>query len=75
MKNTNPLSAAPSLIAADASELETEALVVEFPAGIPGFEAHRRFVLFASADLSPLGCLKALDSPDVSFLVIDPTLL
>jgi flagellar assembly factor FliW len=56
-------------------ETEPDLRVVEFPAGIPGFEGYRRFVLIASADLSPLGCLKALDSPDVSFLVIDPTLL
>jgi flagellar assembly factor FliW len=49
--------------------------VVEFPSGIPGFESHRRFVLIASAELSPLGCLKSLDSSDVSFLVIDPRLL
>jgi len=49
--------------------------VVEFPSGIPGFETHRRFVLIASAELSPLGCLKSVDSSDVSFLVIDPRLL
>ena len=52
-----------------------ESMVVEFPSGIPGFEAHRRFVLIASADLSPLGCLKAVDATDVSFLVIDPKLV
>ena len=52
-----------------------ESIVVEFPSGIPGFELHRRFVLIASADLSPLGCLKAVDATDVSFLVIDPRLL
>ena len=49
--------------------------VVEFPSGIPGFESHRRFVLIASAELSPLGCLKSVDSSDVSFLVIDPRLV
>lgn len=49
--------------------------IVEFPSGIPGFESHRRFVLIASAELSPLGCLKSVDSSDVSFLVIDPRLL
>jgi flagellar assembly factor FliW len=52
-----------------------ETMVVEFPSGIPGFESHRRFVLIASADLSPLGCLKAVDATDVSFLVIDPQLV
>jgi len=61
--------------AADAAEQFVETPVVEFPSGIPGFEAHRRFVLIASADLSPLGCLKSVDSSDLSFLVIDPRLL
>jgi flagellar assembly factor FliW len=58
-----------------ASANVAETLVVEFPSGIPGFETYRRFVLIASADLSPLGCLKAVDASDVSFLVIDPRLL
>jgi flagellar assembly factor FliW len=52
-----------------------ESIVVDFPSGIPGFESHQRFVLIASAELSPLGCLKAVDATDVSFLVIDPRLL
>ena len=52
-----------------------ETLVVEFPSGLPGFESCRQFVLIASADLSPLGCLKAVDGSDVSFLVIDPRLV
>jgi flagellar assembly factor FliW len=58
-----------------APEQSIDRLVVEFPSGIPGFETHRRFVLIASAELSPLGCLKAVDASDVSFLVLDPRLL
>jgi flagellar assembly factor FliW len=58
-----------------APEQSIDRLVVEFPSGIPGFESHRRFVLIASAELSPLGCLKAVDASDVSFLVLDPRLL
>jgi len=58
-----------------APEQSSDKLVVEFPSGIPGFESHHRFVLIASAELSPLGCLKAVDASDVSFLVLDPTLL
>jgi len=61
--------------ASAAPDQPVETLVVEFPSGIPGFESHRRFVLIASADLTPLGCLKSMDSSDVSFLVIDPRLL
>lgn len=50
-------------------------LIVDFPAGIPGFESCRRFVVIASPDLAPLTCLKALDATEASFLTIDPTLV
>jgi flagellar assembly factor FliW len=49
--------------------------IIEFPAGIPGFETCRRFVLLAPPELAPLSCLRALDPPEASFLVVDPTLL
>jgi flagellar assembly factor FliW len=74
MTRTGTSSVAPVKPSA-APEHSIDKLVVEFPSGIPGFESHRRFVLIASADLSPLGCLKAVDGADVSFLVIDPRLL
>lgn len=46
--------------------------VVRFPNGLPGFEACRGFVLMASDSLGPLQCLKAVEGPAASFLVIDP---
>jgi flagellar assembly factor FliW len=46
--------------------------VVRFPGGLPGFEACRGFVLMASEALGPLQCLKAVEGPPASFLVIDP---
>jgi flagellar assembly factor FliW len=46
--------------------------VVRFPNGLPGFEACRSFVLMTSEDLGPLQCLKAMEGPAASFLVIDP---
>ena len=49
-----------------------EPQVISFPSGIPGFESCRRFVLIASPDLAPLSCLQALDSPQPSFLALDP---
>jgi flagellar assembly factor FliW len=49
--------------------------VIEFPAGIPGFETCRRFVLVDSDELAPLRCLNALDPPGASFLTIDPRLV
>jgi flagellar assembly factor FliW len=72
---TAPLPAPPTVNVTEPAEAPPQALVVDFPAGIPGFETCRHFVLIASADLSPLGCLKAVDSPEASFLVIDPSLL
>jgi flagellar assembly factor FliW len=75
MKLTAPPPEPSAASAQEIGDLLQEPLIVEFPTGIPGFEACRRFVLIASADLSPLGCLKAVDSPEASFLVIDPTLL
>jgi flagellar assembly factor FliW len=52
-----------------------EPLVLEFPAGIPGFETCHRFILATSAELSPLACLRSLDPPAPSFLVVDPRIL
>jgi flagellar assembly factor FliW len=72
---TRAATQASSVNAATALEQPHETAVVEFPSGIPGFESHRRFILITSAELSPLGCLKSVDSSDVSFLVIDPRLL
>jgi flagellar assembly factor FliW len=46
--------------------------IVSFPAGVPGFEECRRFVLLSSAALAPLQCLQSVEGPSVSFLVIDP---
>lgn len=46
--------------------------VVNFPDGLPGFEACRRFVLLSSDETAPLRCLHALEGPNASFLAIDP---
>ncbi len=48
--------------------------VIQFPAGIPGFETCRRFVLQAPEELQPLTCLRSLDAPHASFLTVDPQL-
>ena len=56
--------------AAVAPELARD--VVRFPNGLPGFEACRGFVLMTSDELGPVQCLKAVEGPAASFLVIDP---
>jgi flagellar assembly factor FliW len=45
---------------------------IRFPQGLPGFEACRGFVLMTSEGLGPLQCLKSVEGPAASFLVIDP---
>jgi len=49
--------------------------VVNFPAGLPGFEECRSFVLMATDDDAPLHYLTAVDGPDASFLVMDPRIV
>jgi flagellar assembly factor FliW len=70
-----PASTSSRAAASPAPVLSAQQQVIEFPAGIPGFETCRRFVLLAPADLAPLSCLRALDPPAASFLVVDPKLL
>lgn len=45
---------------------------IRFPHGLPGFERCRAFVLMASTGLGPVQCLKSVDGPAASFLVVDP---
>ncbi len=46
--------------------------VITFPAGLPGFEDCRRFVVLSSAELEPFQCLQSVEGPSASFLAVDP---
>lgn len=46
--------------------------IVSFPAGLPGFEECRRFVVLSSRELEPFKCLQSVDGPSASFLAVDP---
>lgn len=46
--------------------------VVTFPAGVPGFEECRRFVVLSSRELEPFKCLQSVEGPTASFLAVDP---
>lgn len=65
-----------STVAVAAAPLEAPPQIspetVRFPHGLPGFEACRGFVLMTADALGPLQCLKAVEGPPASFLVIDP---
>lgn len=54
--------------------LPTEA-TVNFPAGLPGFEACRRFVVVHSDEFEPGVCLKGLDATAPTFFTVDPRLI
>jgi len=45
-------------------------LVVQFPDGLPGFEACERFLLYSSPDTLPIRCLHSIDGPKATFLTI-----
>lgn len=47
-----------------------EEAVLVFPAGLPGFEFCRRFVLLEQPALSPLVHLQSLEVPDLCFLAL-----
>ena len=46
--------------------------IITFPAGLPGFEECRRFVVLSSRDLEPFQCLQSVEGPSASFLAVDP---
>ncbi len=48
---------------------------IAFPAGLPGFEECRQFVLLEPDSGGPVRCLQSVDGPAASFLVMDPRAL
>ena len=46
--------------------------IINFPSGMPGFEACRKFVLLSSAELGVFQCLRSIEGPAASFVVVDP---
>jgi flagellar assembly factor FliW len=68
----NRVTVTPDVEAGVALAPELARDMIRFPNGLPGFEACRGFVLMASEALGPLQCLKAIEGPHASFLVIDP---
>ena len=49
--------------------------VIDFPAGLPGFEACKRFKLFHEEGKPTVFFLQSLDNPAVMFSLGDPALL
>lgn len=61
---------------AEAQDVEAER-VIEFPRGLPGFEAHSRFRLFhdAASAAPSVFWLRSESDPEVQFSVADPATL
>lgn len=47
-----------------------EDAVIEFPAGIPGFELEKRFILLAAPDLKPIVFMQSLATPELCFTAL-----
>lgn len=53
-----------------------EEVLIDFPDGILGFPAERRYVLLEhDVDDSPFKWLQSADNPDLAFIVVDPMLI
>lgn len=48
---------------------------LQFPAGLPGFEEHKQFILEGRADLRPFLWLRSMRDPEVALPVISCLLL
>lgn len=53
-------------------QASADAGVLQFPAGLLGFEQAKRYVLLGSREEAPFMWLQMLDEPRVAFLVIEP---
>ena len=49
--------------------------VVLFPQGLIGFEQYRKFIIIDDVDSEPFRWLVSLESADLSFPMLDPSLL
>lgn len=51
---------------------DAEDVILSFPAGLVGFPELKAFRLFEPADGYPLKFLQSLESPEISFVCMDP---
>lgn len=56
-------------------KLRSKDAIIHFDEGLIGFSDCKDFVLMENDTLAPFRLLQSLDSPQVGFLVLDPTLL
>src|SRR5438270_9454851 len=56
-------------------KLKSKDAIIHFDEGLIGFSEFKDFVLMENESLAPFRLLQSLESPEVGFLVIEPTAL
>ena len=56
-------------------KLRSKDAIIHFDEGLIGFSEFKDFVLMENDSLAPFRLLQSLESPDVGFLVLEPTAL
>src|SRR5215468_7757633 len=56
-------------------KLKSKDAVIHFEEGLIGFSEFKDFVLMENDNLAPFRLLQSLDSPQIGFLVLEPTAL
>ena len=51
-----------------------EGHIYTMPAGMPGFQGMKRFVIIEKEETWPFHCFQCLDDPDLSFFIMNPYL-
>jgi len=54
-------------------KLKSKDAIIHFDEGLIGFSEFKDFVLMENASLAPFRLLQSLESPEVGFLVLEPT--
>jgi flagellar assembly factor FliW len=52
----------------------TDDKVIQFPAGLLGFESSRAFVIIDADDVAPMRWMQSVTQPEVAFLIVEPLL-
>lgn len=56
-------------------EIEIDAKkIILLPLGIPGFRKHKKYVILQRKETVPFSLFQNLEDPNLSFVVLDPTL-
>ena len=52
-----------------------EERIIQLPLGIPGFRDYKRYVILQKKETVPFFLFQSMDDPNLSFVVLDPTII